>query len=180
MLTTLKKKGTPVREPDAVDLLLDCHERIRRFTRMAEWLCHAHDAPGLAVQETAAAVHRYFTEALPLHSADEDGSIAPRLARSRAGAEALAAAAAMARQHGPIEETLAALRPMWRAVADDPAALADHAPAMERLVDRLKGLWDTHLHLEEVVVFPAARRYLSASEKASVLKEMRERRGQRG
>ena len=53
MLTTLRKKSTPLREPDAVDLLRECHERIRRFTRMAAWLCHAHDAPALAVQETA-------------------------------------------------------------------------------------------------------------------------------
>lgn len=176
MLTTLKRKATPVREPDAVDLLLECHERIRRFTRMAAWICHAHDAPELAVRETAESVHRYFTEALPLHSADEDASIGPRLAQARAGSEMAAAAAAMTRQHGPIEEILAALRPMWRAVADDPASLADHARAMDKLVDRLKGLWDTHLHLEETMVFPAVRTHLSATEKSAVLREMRERR----
>ena len=105
--------------------------------------------------------------------------MAPRLARARGGGEISAAAAAMTRQHGPIEETLAALRPMWRAVADDPASLAEHAAAMDRLVDRLKGLWDTHLHLEEVVVFPALRTHLSAPERASLLREIRERRSQR-
>ena len=177
MLTTLRRTASPTREPDVVDLLLECHERIRRFTRMAAWLCHAHDAPSLAVRETAHDVHRYFTVALPLHSADEDLSIAPRLAKARLPDDLAAATSAMTRQHETIEETVAALAPKWAAVAEDAAALERHAEEMEKLVDRLQGLWTTHLHLEETMVFPAIRARLSPGEQARILQEMRDRRG---
>lgn len=176
MFIPLKRKASPTQEPDAVDLLLECHERIRRFTRLSTWLCDAHDAPELAVKETADSILRYFTEALPKHRADEELSIAPRLSTGRFPAELAAAAATMTKQHTDIEATIDALCPLWRAVSEDPAALAEHAPAMERLVQRARGLWDPHLHLEETLVFPAVRARLSAPERAAVLREMRERR----
>src|SRR4051812_30710357 len=68
----------PAGEP-LLAALLDCHSRIRRFSTLAIRLAEA-DAPPNEIAETAAAVHRYFTVALPLHAADEDLSIAPRLA----------------------------------------------------------------------------------------------------
>ncbi len=64
---------------DVVDLLLECHTRIRSFTTLAARLA---STPGLAaaeVAEAAAGVHRYFTQALPLHARDEEESVLPRL-----------------------------------------------------------------------------------------------------
>lgn len=176
MLIPLKKRGEPVREPEAFDLLLECHERIRRFTKLAEWLAHAGDAPEAAVRETAADVLRYFTVALPKHSADEDQSLAPRLLALTITEELRSAVATMTRQHATLEETIGALIPSWRAVAEDPGALAAHAPAMERHVEQLRALWDAHLHLEETTVFPAARARLSAAAQRDMLHEMRARR----
>lgn len=176
MLTPLGKKARPVKEPDAVDLLLECHDRIRRFTRLATWLAHADDAPSVAVKETAESVLRYFTEALPRHSADEDRSIAPRLSARRIPATVAAAVESMTRQHGTLEETLTLLIPMWRALAADPSSISKHTAAMEPLVDRLRGLWDVHLHLEEAIVFPAIRANLTPNAMNEVLAEMRARR----
>lgn len=185
MLISLHKKKTePTPEPGAFDLLLECHERIRRFTGMAEWLAHAtptaiaptHGAPEAAVKETAQAVLRYFTTALPNHSADEDRSLAPRLLALPLGHELAASVTMMTGQHATLEETIALLVPAWRAVAADPAALAEHRTAMARHVERLRGLWDVHLHLEETIVFPAARARLSAEQQQEMLLEMRARR----
>jgi iron-sulfur cluster repair protein YtfE (RIC family) len=175
-MLTLRKRAEPVKAPDAVDLLRECHDRIRRFTRMAEWLADAGDAPHTAVKETAEAVLRYFTEALPRHSADEEQSIAPRLLATRAPIELREAVAAMTRQHEPIEQTLAALAPLWRQVAATPASLPACAAQMERHVNQLKALWDPHLHLEETLIFPAIRARLSPAALEEILKEMRARR----
>lgn len=82
----------------------------------------------------------------------------------------------MTGQHATLEETIALLVPAWRAVAADPAALAEHRTAMVRHVERLRGLWDVHLHLEETIVFPAARARLSAEQQQEMLLEMRARR----
>lgn len=176
MLISLKKRAEPVHEPGAFDLLTECHERIRRFTKLAEWLAHAADAPDAAVKETAESVLRYYTVALPKHSTDEDESLAPRLLALAIPEELRVATTTMTRQHATLEETIAGLLPGWRAVAEDPRALPDHAPAMVRLVDQLRALWDAHLYLEETIVFPAARARLSASAQRDLLREMRARR----
>lgn len=180
MLTTLRRKPTaPEREPDAVDMLLECHDRIRRFTGMAEWLATAQAtaAPASEVQETAAGVLRYFTEALPHHSADEDFSLAPRLLGGSLPDELRAAVTAMTAQHGGIEATLGALIPGWRAVAGDASVLPAHAAELGRSAAALRGLWDVHLALEESTIFPAVRARFSPGELAEVLVEMLARRG---
>lgn len=184
MLLTLKKRASPVVEPGVFDLLLECHERIRRFMSMASFLAQAtttaHDpdrgSPDETIRDTAAAVLRYFTVALPSHSADEDQSIAPRLLARPLPGEVATGLARMAEQHAAIEALIAELAPSWRAIAEDPSALPDHATSMSRRLERLRGLWDAHLHLEESSVFPLARASLSAAEQREILLEMRARR----
>lgn len=184
MLLTLKKKAAPAQEPGVFDLLMACHERIRRFTSMASFLAHAtttthdpdHGSPGDAVRETAAAVLRYFTVALPSHSADEDRSIAPRLRVRPLPSEIAAGLARMNEQHVAIEALVVELVPSWSAIVEDPHALPDHAAAMSRRVERLRALWDAHLHLEETSVFPLARARLTPAEQREILLEMRARR----
>lgn len=177
MLSLRKKSAVPVRpEPGALDLLLECHERIRRFTRMAVWLAHAGDAPPAAVQETATAVLRYFTEGLPRHSKDEDESLAPRLRAAVISADLRASLESMTRQHEGLEEVISALVPAWREVANDPQRLLVHTDTMERLTDQLCGMWAVHLNLEENHIFPAARAHLPPKAWAEILEEMRARR----
>src|SRR5690606_15926791 len=64
---------------DLVDLLGECHARIRRFVELAHEAAIRMDAPVEQVIQACADVERYFVEALPLHVADEEESIAPRL-----------------------------------------------------------------------------------------------------
>jgi iron-sulfur cluster repair protein YtfE (RIC family) len=148
----LVKIGTRRDTGDVVDLFLECHARIRRFAALAVRL-PATDRPTAEIAETAAAIRRYFAEALPLHVADEEEEVAPRLAgRNDAVDRALATMAAEHREHEP---SLARLLELCATVErdPDPAHLADLAAVATDLATR----FDAHLALEEAVIFPALR-----------------------
>ena len=89
-----------LQEPqDIVDLLLECHERIRSFAGVARRIAETTSASADEIRDAAARVSRYFSEALPLHVADEEQSIIPRLAGKNADVDA-----ALARMHGEHQE----------------------------------------------------------------------------
>jgi hypothetical protein len=71
---------------------------------------------------------------------------------------------------------IAQLLPRWRAVGEDPAQLETLSVKLNELVDTLKKLWSAHLALEEEVVIPAMRRFLSLQELGVIAAEMRIRR----
>jgi hypothetical protein len=153
------------REPTVAELLLECHARIRAFTQLAVQL-PAPDAPDAEIADAAARVHRYFTQALPLHVADEELSIAPRLRLLVPDA-----LAAMEREHRAHEELLASLVPAWAALREHPdGRRATHAPAA-----RLQSVLEEHLAAEERLVIPALAR-LPAVELGAIAAEMRRRR----
>lgn len=160
-----------------VDALLDCHGRIRHFTALAVTLPDAAAVPPEEIASAAAGVVRYFAEALPLHSTDEDVSIAPRLLALDLSQPLRAALAAMTAQHGGLELTLGSALPRWAAVAADPGCLATHAAPLRGLATRLVTQWNEHLGLEEETIFPAIRALLPASEQEAIRREMRARRG---
>lgn len=78
MLTHLSKHRATGPE-DLVDLLGECHERIRRFVAMARQAGSRQGVPADQIAQACIHVERYFTQALPLHVADEEQSIEPRL-----------------------------------------------------------------------------------------------------
>lgn len=170
--------GSPEKEQDAVDLLLACHNRIRNFTAIAERIAAVgRQAAPAEVANAAEAVHRYYTVALPLHEADENETVYPRLRRAMQDAGAPAAAVeTMVEQHGPIDALIAELVPMWQTLKSSPQDLPALAPAMSGKCARLQELWREHLALEEETVFPAIRRYLDAAALSEMGDEMRARR----
>ena len=171
----LTRFGKPAAPADAVDLLLECHERIRAFLAMARRIGEARDAEQDEVREAARRVHRYFTQALPLHAQDEEDSILPRL-RGR-DAEVDAALDAMAREHALHEAPLATLTARCDAVAADPARHAALAPEILDATAELERHFAEHLSREEAVIFPAMRRLLDATTDAAIVREIRARRG---
>lgn len=165
-------------EQDPVDLLLACHSRIRNFTAIAERIAAVgHNAAPAEVANAAEAVHRYYTVALPLHEADENETVYPRLrdAMTAAGAPA-EAVEQMVEQHGPIDDLIAQLVPLWQRLQSAPEQLPAVAADMTAQCARLRQLWDQHLALEEETVFPAIRRYLDAAALNEMREEMRARR----
>lgn len=172
MLTRL---GSPAVAGDAVDLLLECHERIRTFVAMARRIAEVGPSEPGSVAEAAACVRRYFTEALPLHAQDEEESILPRLrgldARVNADLDA------MTREHREHERPLGELVAACDRIAHAPEKVAELASALGEAAAELERHFALHLGREEAVIFPAMRRLLDRSTDAAIMREIRERRG---
>ncbi|MCE9575954.1 MAG: hemerythrin domain-containing protein [Deltaproteobacteria bacterium] len=158
-------------EPGA--LILACHERIRGFVAAAARLASDAPASDADVAATAAAVARYFRVALPLHEADEDRSIAPRLAG--VGGEVAETLAAIAREHAELAAPIAALIAIADQLADRPGERAHARRALEETVATLAAIFARHLGREEAVMIPAIAA-LPAAAKAAIRDEMRARR----
>lgn len=159
---------------DAVELLLDCHARIRSFLDLAGRLGASTALGPDEVAEAATQVRRYFSLALPLHARDEEDSILPRLAGL--DPEVDLALEAMRREHREHEAPVASLVDLCARVADAPDLLATLAPRLATASTRLAADMEGHLLLEERTVFPAARRLLGAAAGEAVVREMRARR----
>jgi len=173
MLTNLsaRRRTGP---PSLVELLAECHGRIRHFVRLAGQVAARRDARADQIAQACADVERYFVEALPLHVADEEASIAPRLrGLSPEVDDALHTMAAQHRRHDP---KLAALLRAAAKLRGDPQSegarleLATAAGELERE-------FEEHLALEESVIFTAIQRLLAPEAQAAIVGELRQRRG---
>jgi iron-sulfur cluster repair protein YtfE (RIC family) len=143
-----------------LDLLAGCHQRIRHFSALARTVAASPDAPDAPA--AAAAVRRYFADALPLHEADEEQSVAPRLLGRDPTVDA--ALATMAAQHAAHAILVADLL----AACATPHTLAAPAAALESAMA-------THLAAEEALIFPAVLA-LPAPVQAAIIAELRARR----
>lgn len=172
-MLTLRTVPTPS-STDAIGLLLECHERIRRFSRLAVRLA-SEPAPEKDVAEAARGVHRYFSKALPLHVEDEDRSLMPRL-EPLAPEEVRKALARMNGEHRVIDALVEELLPHWAAIAEAPGTLEPIRADLKRKSEALETLMLGHLENEETLIFPNARRALAREQLEALAGEMRDRR----
>jgi len=164
---------------DPTGLLSDCHRRIEMFLGALEGVASVIDRP--LTEETRAALEsglRYFREAAPKHTADEEESLFPRMRRNR---------------DPNVEAAIKRLEPLER---DHLLAASLHAE-MEELGQRyfavgslestgvdefrkaivsLVSLYKQHISIEDDLVFPLAKRLLSVADKAAIADEMAARR----
>ncbi len=177
MLTQLSKRRAS--DPhDLVDLLSECHRRIRSFIALARQAGWRQDASADQIAQACVDVERYFTQALPLHVADEEESIEPRLrGLSPTVDEALDVTARQHRQHEPGLTALLRATKLFRSCPHDAAVRAELAVIAQALEEQ----FDEHLGIEERVIFPAIRELLSQKAQTSIVAELRRRRhsGQR-
>jgi len=174
-MTLLSPKPVAENETaDVVELLLDCHQRIRFFTELAHHLGEADGLPDDEVQGAAFRVRRYFTEALPLHVADEEESVTPGLrGREPELDAALERMTAEHRRHEPLLTELVATCEALEAAPDHHADL--RAPLVETAV-ALAEEFEAHLGEEERVIIPALQRLVPADVRAALADEVRARR----
>ena len=159
--------------PELVEALTECHERIRRFTGFAARLAAAHAPDPAEVRDVAAQIRRYFEESLPLHIADEDEQLAPRLAGT--SAEIDRALGEMTAEHAAHEPEVARVIELCGALERDPAQLARLAGELAACAARLDALFAPHLAREERVIFPALAQ-LAPEARQAILAALRERR----
>jgi iron-sulfur cluster repair protein YtfE (RIC family) len=158
---------------DLVDLLGECHQRIRKFTMLATAAARRTDVPADETVEACSAVERYFTEALPLHVADEEESLLPRLRGH--SPEVDQALETMHGQHQAHEPRIDALLQALSALREHPES-ASARRALEAIASELLADFEAHLTLEETVLFPVIRQALSPTTQSAIVEELRARR----
>lgn len=150
--------------------LLACHAKIRSFMRTAARLASDEPAAPADVASSAAALARYFTEALPRHARDEDESLAPRLRAAGFDGDL----DALQREHDEIDAYLERLVPAWRDIAADPARRTAHALAAD--TSGLADLFERHLSWEEEHLIPRLAGLLTTAQLEEIRREMKARR----
>lgn len=174
-ITTPRPSNRP--PEDALELLIGCHQRIRHFTATAVKLAHAQGTEPQEIRQAAAGVYRYYSVSLPLHEADEEDTLRPRL-DAVADERVRHALVAMHDQHQAIDELIERLLPLLLLVERNPGALPEAGGEMCSITEALEEVFGAHLQLEEDAIFPAIREVLPESVRAEVLAEMQQRRRQ--
>lgn len=169
MLVSIGRRSRPA---GVAGLLAECHERIRSFSHLATRLGQRDDLALERVREDSLRCARYFTEALPLHVADEEESLLPRL--RGLSPELDAALSAMHREHLEHESGLAALVAALGALGLRPGDAAAKR-ALREIATEVEGALELHLQAEERHIFPLVSR-LTAADQDAIMAELRARR----
>jgi hemerythrin-like domain-containing protein len=165
---------------EPLGLLTDCHRRIERF--LAVLVKVAADARGRELNEEqrhALAISlRYFREAAPKHTADEEQSLFPRM-RASGGPEveaALAQIESLESDHvaaGALHEEVDRLGESWLSRGE---LSSEEAGRLVGLTEQLAGIYASHIAVEDNSIFPLARRVLSTGDQRAAGLEMAARR----
>lgn len=158
------------------EMLEACHERVRRsLTLLGKLLthidAHGHDAQ---TRSAAADVLRYFDIAAPLHHEDEEINVFPLLL-AQGDATLRAAVQGLQADHQRMSALWSVVREsLLRWCQADGSGAVDAATHAE--VKRFRTLYDSHIEIEEGLVYPAARAQLGAEELGDMSRQMQARR----
>ena len=164
---------------DPTGLLSDCHRRVEMFLGTLEAVAQTIDSPPTG--ETSRALEsalRYFEQAAPKHTADEEESLFPRLRQI---------------QHPEVQSAFSRLEQLeeehrWAASlharvarlgAQYLAAGSLSSPEVAEFreaVASLASMYKEHIRFEDQFVFPLAVRMLSEVDKSAIADEMAARR----
>jgi hemerythrin-like domain-containing protein len=167
---------------DPTGLLSDCHRRIEMFLGTFEAVAKLIDRP--ATEETSRALEsalRYFTQAAPKHTADEEESLFPRL-RQVQHPEVQSAFSQLEqledehRWAAPLHARVARLGAQYLAAG---SLSSPEVEEFRKAVASLASMYKEHIRFEDQLVFPLAVRMLSDADKSAIADEMAGRRNVR-
>jgi len=165
---------------DPLGMLSDCHRRIARF--LETLINVAEQASGGALNEqqheALETALKYFREAAPKHTADEEDSLFPRM-KIRAGAsrKRFGLLTILHSDHVAVVSRHDAVDDLCRTWLSNGQLAIEEA---QRLLDLLHGLRETyqeHIEIEETRLFPFAAKILTPGDLQEIGKEMALRRG---
>jgi len=164
---------------DPTGLLSDCHRRIEMFLGTLEAVAKLIDRP--ATEETSRALEsalRYFAQAAPKHTADEEESLFPRLRQVHDPAiqPAFSTLEQLEEEHchaAPLHAEVDRLGAQYLATGTLSGPEVDD---FRKAVASLALMYKQHISVEDGVVFPLAARVLSDAEKVAIAEEMAGRR----
>jgi hemerythrin-like domain-containing protein len=128
----------------------------------------------LEVRDVSTRVARYFSESLPLHVADEEESILPRLSGRQPTLDAVLQT--MHSQHAEHKPLLESLLDICDTLKASPEQLPHLRQSLHDVASKLRECFNAHLSDDENIVLPAIRSLLSAEERETLVTELRERR----
>jgi hemerythrin-like domain-containing protein len=160
-------------------LLSDCHRRIEMFLgslqRVSEFVDNPLTNDARAALESAL---RYFQEAAPKHTADEEESLFPRLRDidDPATEKAISTLDALEVDHRRAEALHSEVHALGVNCLNQGPLQIKEAERFRQAVRDLASIYAEHIRIEDNVVFPAAMRALSSSQKSAIANEMASRR----
>ena len=165
-----------------LELLSDCHRRVESFLRTLIAVTEQAHGGELNSQQREAleTALRYFREAAPKHTADEEESLFPRMRElgDSAARDALAKINMLEADHQIAKvkhDRVEALGKKWLA-----AGLLSSEEVSSLHVDLrdLQTIYERHIAIEDNDIFPLAAKILDAKTLHAVGREMAGRRGQ--
>jgi hemerythrin-like domain-containing protein len=160
-------------------LLSDCHRRVEMFLGMLEAVAEVIDRPlTVETRQALESALRYFREAMPKHTADEEESLFPRLRQIQDPqiVNVLSRMEELEQEHrsaAPLHAALERLGARYLATGN----LSDAEIAEFRnSVASLRSMYKEHIRFEDESVFPLAARMLSDADKLAIADEMAGRR----
>lgn len=162
-----------------VGLLGDCHRRVERFLGVLVNIGSTSGAPLDAASRAALDnALRYFREAAPRHTADEEVSVFPRL-RALAAAEVRDALADLDRleaDHRRVAPLHAEIDDLGRRWLEQGVLAPEPAARFRQITEVLTAAYREHIRLEDTLIFPLAERHLAPADLQSIGTEMAARR----
>jgi iron-sulfur cluster repair protein YtfE (RIC family) len=164
---------------DPTGLLSDCHRRIEMFLGSLRRVAEVIDRP--LPKEAYAALEAallYFQEAAPKHTADEAESLFPRLRQIHDSdvENALKTLNALEHEHRRADALHAEVHALGVQCLEHGQLPIAEAEQFRKAVNELNSMYCEHIRIEDDIIFPTARRVLSAPQKSAIANEMASRR----
>ncbi|HTS07826.1 MAG TPA: hemerythrin domain-containing protein [Candidatus Eisenbacteria bacterium] len=160
-------------------LLSDCHRRIEMFLGSLQQIAALLDSPLEANARAALdASLRYFREAAPKHTADEEESLFRRLRNvNHPGVEAaIKTLDPLEKEHQRADALHNEVDQLGRKCLGGATLSPEDVQRFRKSVTDLAAIYQEHIRIEDEVVFPVAGKLLPASDKAAIAEEMSRRR----
>ena len=164
---------------DPTGLLSDCHRRIEMFLGSLQAVATVVDAqPDEETRRALDGALRYFREAAPKHTADEEQSLFPRL-RGINTPQVQTAFSKLEELEGdhrwaePLHDEVERLGLEYLESAQFSSAQVER---FRKAVADLTVMYKRHIALEDGILFPVASQALSPEDKHAIAEEMAERR----
>jgi hemerythrin-like domain-containing protein len=160
-------------------LLSDCHRLIEMFLRSLQEVAALLDQPLSADARTAMeASLRYFRDAAPKHTADEEESLFPRLRKvNHPDVDAVIKTLdPLEKEHQRADALHREVDRLGTKCLDGSTLSPEDVQRFRQSVTELASIYKEHIRIEDEVVFPVAGRLLAASDKNAIAEEMAQRR----
>jgi hemerythrin-like domain-containing protein len=165
-----------------LELLSDCHRRIESFLRALILVTEQAQGGALNAQQREAlqTALRYFREAAPKHTADEEESLFPRMRKldPTSTRDALEKIEKLESDHQTAQaghNTIERLGQEWLV---NNVLSANNIASLSAILRDLQEIYSRHIKVEDEEIFPLAAKVLNETQLAEVGREMASRRGQ--